>query len=68
VSLAGELLKAYEFQLERLELIPGAGGVFEVTVDGHLVFSKRAAQRHAYAGEVMDRVREQVGPPAEKTE
>jgi selenoprotein W-related protein len=68
VSLADELLQAYEFQIERLELVPSAGGVFEVTVDGQLLYSKRATQRHAYAGEVMDRLRETAGPPAEKPE
>lgn len=28
-----------------LELVKGAGGVFEVTVDGQLVFSKKALDR-----------------------
>lgn len=29
-----------------IELIPSRGGVFEVTVDGELVFSKSASGRH----------------------
>lgn len=33
-------------------LLPGRGGVFEVTVNGELVFSKRALKRHAEPGEV----------------
>jgi selenoprotein W-related protein len=36
-----------------VELIPGSGGVFEVTVDGVLVFSKKALGRHANPGEVL---------------
>lgn len=30
-----------------------SGGVFEVTVDGRLVFSKKALGRHAEPGEVL---------------
>ena len=30
-----------------------SGGVFEVTVDGKLVFSKKALGRHAEPGEVI---------------
>jgi len=34
-------------------IVPGKGGVFEVTVDGDLIYSKKATGRHAKAGEVM---------------
>jgi len=34
-------------------LVESAGGVFEVTVDGNLVFSKKAVRRHAEPGEVL---------------
>jgi selenoprotein W-related protein len=34
-------------------LVPSGGGVFEVTVDGTLVFSKKALGRHAKPGEVV---------------
>lgn len=36
-----------------VKLIEGSGGVFEVHVDGDLVFSKKALGRHAKAGEVV---------------
>jgi selenoprotein W-related protein len=36
------------------KLIPSSGGVFDVTVDGTLVFSKRAVGRHARPGEIVD--------------
>jgi selenoprotein W-related protein len=35
-----------------VRLVPSSGGVFEVTVDGNLVFSKKALRRHAQPGEV----------------
>jgi selenoprotein W-related protein len=34
-------------------LVKSSGGVFEVTVDGKLLFSKKARGRHAEAGEVL---------------
>jgi len=33
--------------------VESSGGVFEVTVDGSLVFSKKALGRHATPGEVL---------------
>lgn len=33
-------------------LVPASGGVFEVTVNGDLVFSKQTLKRHAEPGEV----------------
>ncbi len=33
-------------------LVPGSQGVFDVTVNGDLVFSKHAAGRHAEPGEI----------------
>ena len=39
------------------KLVPSSGGVFDVMVDGALVFSKRAVGRHAKPGEVVDLIR-----------
>ena len=35
------------------KLIPSSGGIFDVTVDGKLIFSKRALGRHAKPGEIV---------------
>ena len=37
-----------------VKLIESVGGVFEVTVDGDLVFSKQKLGRHAEPGEVLE--------------
>jgi len=37
---------------------PSSGGVFEVTVDGTLVFSKKALNRHAEPGEILELIRQ----------
>jgi selenoprotein W-related protein len=39
------------------ELVPGRGGVFEVTVAGELVFSKRATARLPETEEILYHVR-----------
>ena len=36
-----------------MDLVRSSGGVFEVTVDSRLVFSKKALGRHAEPGEVL---------------
>jgi len=39
-------------------MMPSSGGVFEVTVDGKLVFSKKALNRHPNPGEVVELIRQ----------
>lgn len=52
MRLADELLRGYEDDLEALTLVPGEGGVFDVAVDGKVVFSKERANRFPEPGEV----------------
>lgn len=46
-----------------MELRTGSKGVFEVTLDGELIFSKKQLQRHANPGEVAGLVEARVGAP-----
>ena len=41
-----------------MKLLESSGGVFEVAMDGRLIFSKKALRRHAAPGEVLRLVRE----------
>ena len=41
-----------EYYIRSWQLIPGTGGVFDVTVNGELIFSKQQVGRHAEPGEV----------------
>ncbi|MDQ3958007.1 MAG: Rdx family protein [Actinomycetota bacterium] len=41
-----------------LTLVPSRGGVFEVEVDGRLVFSKKATGRHGEFDEILTKIRE----------
>lgn len=40
-------------------LIPGHGGVFDVTVDGKLIYSKKAVKRFPEPGEVLGLLQQQ---------
>jgi selenoprotein W-related protein len=41
-----------EYFISDWKLIPGSGGVFEVTVNDELAFSKKSLGRHAEPGEI----------------
>jgi selenoprotein W-related protein len=53
--------KELENRIESFTLIPSDGGRFEFSVDGELVFSKKALGRHADEGEVMDLLKKRLG-------
>lgn len=49
--------------LRELTLIPGSGGVYDLTVNGELVYSKHALGRKDYPedGEVLPALRAAIG-------
>jgi selenoprotein W-related protein len=51
------MLSEFEHSLTTLEIVPSRGGVFEVEVDGELIFSKKQSGRHAKPGEVIGLMR-----------
>lgn len=55
---ADDLLSNYQHVVESLTLTTGSKGVFDVTVDGELIYSKHAEGRHAEPGEVLTRFEE----------
>jgi selenoprotein W-related protein len=52
------LLEEFEPEIQSVKLIPSKGGVFEVTVDGDLVYSKKATGVHAEYEDVAGPIRE----------
>jgi len=59
--LTGELLQNYAPVIESLTLIPSSGRVFKVTIDGELVFDRKALDRHAEPGEIAGILCETTG-------
>jgi selenoprotein W-related protein len=62
VGAASDLLRDYQHVISELTLITGSQGVFDVTVDGEMLFSKRAHGRHAKPGEVLQLFRDVIVP------
>ncbi len=62
MSAAHDLLHHYQHVIAELTLVTGAKGVFDVEVDGELIYSKHAEGRHAEPGEVLARFRERIVP------
>ena len=49
-----DILDEFQTAIESIELVPSTGGVFEVSIDDELIFSKKKLERHAEHGEVID--------------
>jgi selenoprotein W-related protein len=60
--LTQELLMTFDTDLGEVALVPGSGGVFEVRVDGELVWSKKEQGRFPESKELKQLVRDRVAP------
>ncbi len=54
------MLQNLEPEIAEITVVPSDGGVYEVDVDGELVYSKKALGRHAEPGEVLKLVTAKV--------
>jgi selenoprotein W-related protein len=55
-----DLLNDFETHIKSITLLPSDGGVFEVTVNGKLLFSKANLLRHAEPGELTTLVKNYI--------
>jgi selenoprotein W-related protein len=60
--MAQELLSSFEDELAEVALRPGRGGVFDVTVDDRLIWSRAGEGRFPDIKELKQRVRDCVAP------
>lgn len=58
MRVVSDLLSTYQHVIESLTVVTGSKGIFDVEVDGELIYSKHATGRHAASGEVLDLFRE----------
>ena len=58
MSAAHDLLNDYQHVIAELSLITGSKGVFDVVVDGDVLYSKKSEGRHAKPGEVLQLFRD----------
>jgi predicted Rdx family selenoprotein len=68
VSTVRDLLRDYQHVIADLTVLAGTRGIFDVTVDGELLYSKHATGRHAEPGEVLALFRERVVPDVQPYE
>ena len=61
MSAANDILGSYQHVIESFTLTHGSKGIFDVTVDGDMLYSKAEAGRHAEPGEVFQLFVDQYG-------
>lgn len=61
MSAASDLLGNYQHVIKSLTFTTGEKGVYDVTVDGELLYSKHQTGRHAEPGEVLELFTEKYG-------
>jgi selT/selW/selH-like putative selenoprotein len=55
------ILDEWEADVAAVEVVPGANGIFDVHVDGDLVFTKSMLGRYPEPDEVVPLLREHLG-------
>ncbi len=66
MSVTNDLLSNYQHVIEELRLETGSRGIFDVVVDGQLLYSKAQTGRHAEPGEVLQLFTDLVGPDVKR--
>jgi selenoprotein W-related protein len=60
--LAQELLTTFGGRLGEVALLPGSGGIFEVRLDGEVLFSRKDAGRFPESKELKQLIRDCIDP------
>ena len=60
--MAQELLMTFGTDLQEVALVPGTGGIFEVHLNGELLFSRQQAGRFPESKELKQLVRDRIDP------
>jgi selenoprotein W-related protein len=58
--LADTILGEFQDRLSAIELVPGSKGVFEVSLDDDLVFSKKEKRRFPKDAEILTPLRDRT--------
>jgi predicted Rdx family selenoprotein len=66
VSAANDLLTNYQHVIDELTLVMGSKGIFDIEVDGDMLYSKQETGRHANTGEVLHLFEDRYGAGVER--
>lgn len=60
--MAQELLTTFESDLGQVSLVPGTGGIFDVRLNGEMIFSRKQAGRFPESKELKQLIRDRIDP------
>jgi selenoprotein W-related protein len=60
--LAQELLTTFDSDITSLTLVPSTGGIFEVLLNGEVIFSRKEQSRFPESKELKQLVRDRIDP------
>jgi selenoprotein W-related protein len=60
--LAQELLTTFDSDITSLTLVPSTGGIFEVRLNGEVIFSRKEQSRFPESKELKQLVRDRIDP------
>jgi selenoprotein W-related protein len=60
--IAQELLTTFESDIASLTLVPGTGGIFEVRLNGSVIFSRKNSGRFPESKELKQLIRDVIDP------
>lgn len=60
--MAQELLTTFAEELGEVALVPGSGGIFEVRLNGEVLWNKKAAGRYPEPKEIKQLIRDRIAP------
>ncbi|MBG7605646.1 MAG: Rdx family protein [Actinobacteria bacterium] len=66
MSAANDLLTNYQHVIDDLTLVMGSKGIYDIEVDGDMLYSKQKTGRHANTGEVLQLFESRYGAGVER--
>ncbi|WP_026461859.1 SelT/SelW/SelH family protein [Adhaeribacter aquaticus] len=60
--LAQEILTTFEVEMGEVALVPGTGGVFTISLNGKLIYSRKEEGRFPEAKEIKQLIRDRIAP------
>ena len=66
MSAANDLLSNYQHVIDDLTLVMGSKGIYDIEIDGDMLYSKQKTGRHANTGEVLQLFESRYGAGIER--
>jgi len=60
--MAQELLQTFESDIARVSLVPGSGGIFDITLNDQLIYSRKQEGQFPELKKITQRIRDVIDP------